>query len=93
MPIPFFQLTMNLLTSISKVQKQPLMNIADTILPEILVLVHSPLLQGNFIHVYNYLFLVSVLKAINVKIIDPFWVHKKQYTLMYLIKKFCLKFV
>lgn len=40
------QLTMNLLTSISKVQKQPLMNIADTILPEILTLVHSPLLQG-----------------------------------------------
>ncbi|XP_054718633.1 cullin-associated NEDD8-dissociated protein 1-like [Uloborus diversus] len=40
------QLTMSLLTSISKVQKQPLMNVTDAILPEILTLVHSPLLQG-----------------------------------------------
>ncbi|GIY90141.1 cullin-associated NEDD8-dissociated protein 1 [Caerostris darwini] len=40
------QLTMSLLTSISKVQQQPLMNVTDAILPEILNLVHSPLLQG-----------------------------------------------
>ncbi|XP_071033153.1 cullin-associated NEDD8-dissociated protein 1 isoform X2 [Parasteatoda tepidariorum] len=40
------QLTMSLLTSISKVQKQPLLNVTDAILPEILNLVHSPLLQG-----------------------------------------------
>ncbi|XP_035217721.1 cullin-associated NEDD8-dissociated protein 1-like [Stegodyphus dumicola] len=37
---------MSLLTSISKVQKQPLMNVTDAVLPEILTLVHSPLLQG-----------------------------------------------
>ncbi|KAF8766423.1 Cullin-associated NEDD8-dissociated protein 1 like protein [Argiope bruennichi] len=40
------QLTMSLLTSISKVQKQSLMNVTEAILPEILTLVHSPLLQG-----------------------------------------------
>lgn len=40
------QLTMSLLTSISRVHQQPLMNVTDAILPEILVLVRSPLLQG-----------------------------------------------
>lgn len=40
------QLTLNLLTSISHVHKQSLMIVTNIILPEILVLVRSPLLQG-----------------------------------------------
>lgn len=40
------QLTMSLLTSISRVHKQSLVQVTDAILPEILVLIKSPLLQG-----------------------------------------------
>ncbi|KAH9373876.1 hypothetical protein HPB48_016148 [Haemaphysalis longicornis] len=41
------QLTLNLLTSISKVHPQSLSLVSSAILPEILVLVRSPLLQGG----------------------------------------------
>lgn len=40
------QLTLNLLTSVSQVHRQSLMQVTKEILPEILVLVKSPLLQG-----------------------------------------------
>lgn len=40
------QLTMNLLTSISRAHQECLVNITDAILPQILVLARSALLQG-----------------------------------------------
>ncbi|XP_077989699.1 cullin-associated NEDD8-dissociated protein 1-like isoform X1 [Glandiceps talaboti] len=44
------QLTMNLLTSISKVHSNSMANIDRTILPEVFTLVRSPLLQGSALH-------------------------------------------
>ncbi|XP_060552206.1 cullin-associated NEDD8-dissociated protein 1-like [Ruditapes philippinarum] len=41
------QLTLNLLSSISKIHKQSMANIPNEILPQILVLIQSPLLQGG----------------------------------------------
>ncbi|XP_071111936.1 cullin-associated NEDD8-dissociated protein 1-like [Haliotis cracherodii] len=41
------QLTLNLLTSISRIQKSSISNIQSEILPQILVLIQSPLLQGG----------------------------------------------
>ena len=41
------QLTLNLLTSISKIHKASMGNIPNEILPQILVLIQSPLLQGG----------------------------------------------
>ena len=43
----FLQLTLNLLSSISKIHKQSMANIPNEILPQILVLIQSPLLQGG----------------------------------------------
>ena len=45
-----FQLTLHLLTSISKQHKSSMASIPSEILPQILVLLQSPLLQGGALH-------------------------------------------
>lgn len=44
---PFFQLSLNLLTSVSKIHKSCMATIPNEILPQILILIQSPLLQGG----------------------------------------------
>ena len=45
--IPLFQLSLNLLTSVSKIHKSCMATIPNEILPQILILIQSPLLQGG----------------------------------------------
>lgn len=51
------QLTLNLLTTIAKLHPVALTRVSDNILPEILVLVKSPLLQGNIYLIIKKVFI------------------------------------
>lgn len=53
------QLTLTLLTSVAQVLPSALCKIGDHILPEILVLVRSPLLQGKYMTTFK-LFLTTL---------------------------------
>lgn len=62
--ISFFQLTLNLLTSISKTHKSCMASLHNEILPQILLLIQSPLLQGGALTALLELFQALVLTGL-----------------------------
>jgi len=58
------QLTLNLLTTIAKLHPTALTRVSEHILPEILILVKSPLLQGKVLH-FNIKQIKSFTKLIH----------------------------
>lgn len=60
----FFQLTLNLLTSISKTHKSCMASLHNEILPQILQLIQSPLLQGGALTALLELFQALVLTGL-----------------------------
>lgn len=82
------QLTLSLLTSISKVQQEALLNVTDAILPEVLVLVKSPLLQGAALNAMLEFFQALVLsylpglgyRELLQKLISPIYHHVESHS-------------
>lgn len=62
--ISYFQLTLNLLTSISKTHKSCMASLHSEILPQILLLIQSPLLQGGALTALLELFQALVLTGL-----------------------------